>query len=173
MKKYVISAPGNPTQGTILYFDGTDWVLLPPGTAGNVLTTHGVGNNPTWDAPLAGSGAVVETFNCPMTVNVRDAVYLSAADTVDKADATTEPTMPCVGVVYSKPTATTCVVVMAGSIGGFVGLTVGATYYVNTTAGAITNNVGGFPLLSVVQSVGYARNTTTLIVNVTREYTVL
>jgi hypothetical protein len=43
----VLSIPGQ-AQGDIIYFNGTDWSLLTPGTAGQVLTTQGVGANPTF-----------------------------------------------------------------------------------------------------------------------------
>jgi hypothetical protein len=36
-------------QGSVLYFDGANWVQLPPSTDGYVLTTHGIGTNPTWE----------------------------------------------------------------------------------------------------------------------------
>lgn len=39
------------TQGVILYFNGTDWVALSPGTAGQVLKTGGAGANPSWGLP--------------------------------------------------------------------------------------------------------------------------
>lgn len=35
-------------QGEILYFDGSNWVVLAPATDGYVLTTHNTGANPTW-----------------------------------------------------------------------------------------------------------------------------
>ena len=35
-------------QGSVLYFDGLNWVQLPPGNDGYALTTHGTGANPTW-----------------------------------------------------------------------------------------------------------------------------
>lgn len=37
------------TQGSVLYFDGDNWVFLGPGTDGKVLTTHGGGADPTWE----------------------------------------------------------------------------------------------------------------------------
>ena len=37
-------------QGNILYFDGTDWVVLAPDTEGKYLQTHGAGANPTWES---------------------------------------------------------------------------------------------------------------------------
>lgn len=36
-------------QGDILYFNGTNWVRLPAGTAGQRLETQGAGANPTWE----------------------------------------------------------------------------------------------------------------------------
>ena len=162
-----------PVQGAVAYFNGTDWIALSPGAAGQVLVTNGPGNNPSWQNQMAGSGAVIEPFNCGISVNVLDAVYLSASDTVDKADANTEPTMPCIGVVISKPTPITCNVVMSGSAGGFVGLVTGATYYVGLTAGTVTDSVNTYPQGAVVQRIGYARNTTTLVVDIDRDYIVL
>lgn len=36
------------TQGSILYHNGTDWVVLTPGTVNQVLTTQGAAANPIW-----------------------------------------------------------------------------------------------------------------------------
>jgi len=38
------------TQGDIMYFDGTDWIPLIPGTSGHYLETQGSGANPRWSA---------------------------------------------------------------------------------------------------------------------------
>jgi len=38
-------------QGNILYFNGTNWVVLAPGTNGYVLKAQGAGANPTWIDP--------------------------------------------------------------------------------------------------------------------------
>lgn len=35
-------------QGSVVYFDGTNWVQLPPGTSGNFLQTAGAGADPLW-----------------------------------------------------------------------------------------------------------------------------
>ena len=55
-----IGVPGNGTvsaekisisgqaQGDIMYYNGSAWVLLPTGTAGQVLTSGGAGANPSW-----------------------------------------------------------------------------------------------------------------------------
>jgi len=50
------AAAGN-TYGDILYRNATDWVSLPPGTAGRVLSTQGVGAAPQW-IPAGGTGTV-------------------------------------------------------------------------------------------------------------------
>lgn len=47
-------------QGSILYFNGTNWVQLPPSTDGYVLTTQGIGDNPEWTSVSSiGAGDVI------------------------------------------------------------------------------------------------------------------
>lgn len=41
-------------QGDILYFNGTSWVRLPAGTAGQLLKTQGAGANTVWGEAAAG-----------------------------------------------------------------------------------------------------------------------
>lgn len=43
-------------QGSVIYFDGTNWVQLAPGTSGFQLTTQGPAANPIWAAAGAGAG---------------------------------------------------------------------------------------------------------------------
>lgn len=43
------------THGVILYYNGTDWVALAPGTAGQVLETQGTSANPQW-VDVSGGG---------------------------------------------------------------------------------------------------------------------
>ncbi len=47
----ILDGLGSPAQGNILYRGASNWVLMPPSTDGNVLTTHSTGANPTWTAP--------------------------------------------------------------------------------------------------------------------------
>lgn len=49
-----LTLPGE-VQGSLVYFNGTDWVVITPGTSGQVLTTQGAGANPTWTTPAAAS----------------------------------------------------------------------------------------------------------------------
>ena len=39
-------------QGSVLYFNGSNWVQLTPGEDGYALTTHGTGADPTWGTDL-------------------------------------------------------------------------------------------------------------------------
>jgi hypothetical protein len=67
-------------QGAVLYFDGAAWVTLPPGVAGQQLTTQGPGANPTWGA----GGAALVTAAAQGEVNP-----LGAASTVMTTDGAT------------------------------------------------------------------------------------
>lgn len=59
-RRIPFSIPGQ-VNGAITYFNGTEWVILPPGTAGYYLRTGGPGNPPFWStAPtftIAGEAA--------------------------------------------------------------------------------------------------------------------
>ena len=58
-------------QGSVLYFDGSNWVQLPPGTDGYILTTHG-NNPPTWEESSGGPGgsASIVVMTTPGTTSV-------------------------------------------------------------------------------------------------------
>jgi hypothetical protein len=49
-------AGGPPSQGDIIYHNGTSWVRLAAGTSGHFLKTLGSGANPAWAA--AGGSSV-------------------------------------------------------------------------------------------------------------------
>lgn len=48
--------PAGVALGDILYFNGTDYAVLPAGTDGYVLTTHSTSSAPTWSAAGGGGG---------------------------------------------------------------------------------------------------------------------
>ena len=114
-----------------------------------------------------------EMYACPVTVVVGDAVYLSGADTVDTASAASDATAPAIGFAISKPTTTTVNVQYDGSVGGFSLLTPGNTYFLDTVLGGITDDIGAFPNGAVEQKLGVARNTTTLLAKIDRDYTLI
>lgn len=112
------------------------------------------------------SGLISSTvYTVGTGVAVNDAVYVTGVDTADKADADSVTTGPVIGIVFSKPTATTAYIQYSGELTGFAGLTSGATYFLSQTAGGITATA---PTANgtVMQKVGVARNATTLVVNV-------
>jgi len=39
------------TKGDMLFSDGTRLIKISPGSIGSILTTHDLGNNPTWEYP--------------------------------------------------------------------------------------------------------------------------
>lgn len=121
-----------------------------------------------------GGGAVVTAiFNCPIAVTVGDAVYvmLGPPNTVDRANAAIPPaqTPDAIGVVQSKPTPVTCVVVMNGVVTvapPMPPLVQGTTYYVNTLLGPAPSMVPVAPVVKgeKIQEMGIAVNATDLYV---------
>lgn len=146
----------NTVSHTVRVFDGSAWTGL-------------TGSGST---PVADSGLSQTAYACPSGLTVNEAVYLAGADQVGRADANNASAVPAIGLVASKPTTTTCIVRYAGEQGGFSGLTPGATYFLSETAGQIAASP---PTAtgSVIQEVGFARNATTLMVEVDRDYTEL
>lgn len=54
----ITTTTGTPAQGDVLYFNGSTWVDLAPGTSGFLLETQGPGANPTW-ANVSSTGCTV------------------------------------------------------------------------------------------------------------------
>lgn len=120
-----------------------------------------------------GTGASDGLYNCASGISVGDAVYIDSSDNIVLADASNSSLYPCIGIVKSKPTATTAVVLYSGEISTFSALTIGATYYLSDLlAGAIVDtppSTAG----SIIQSIGVAKNDTTLVVMMDRNFILL
>lgn len=144
---------GDPT------FD-LDGVVIGPGGG---IVAHGGTHTFLGTDPIPEIEVLETEWNCTVTEAVRDVVYESAANTARQANASSSATMPAIGFILNKPTATACVIARSGEVDGFVGLSVGSTYYVDTTNGQIVTSP---PTGSnrVVQRVGYAKTSTTLVV---------
>lgn len=54
-----IAPPASIVQGDLLYFNGTAWARLAPGTSGHVLKTNGAGANPAWGAETSIPSGVI------------------------------------------------------------------------------------------------------------------
>jgi hypothetical protein len=75
------------TQGDILYYaaEGAP-TLLNAGTAGQVLTTNGAGQNPSWSAASGGSGGIDPvTATAGEDVDQYEVVYLNSSNKIVKA----------------------------------------------------------------------------------------
>lgn len=142
-----------------LILDGVKWPQA-DGSADQILKTDGAGQ-------LSFVNAFAQDLELSYTtdgtgVAARDAVYISAADTVTKADANALSTAHVIGFATSTVGAASPVTIRkAGTLGGFTGLTSGAVQFLSETPGEITPTA---PTTSgaVVKAVGVAKNTTTL-----------
>lgn len=109
-----------------------------------------------------GFGTDTLTLTAAETLAAGNVVYVSAANTVSKADANSA-TKAAVGFVLSSisSSATGTVYFGSGFITGLSGLTAGALYYLSGTAGGITTTAPT-GTGKIQQQVGFAVNTTTL-----------
>ena len=64
----ILNSPGSVAQGDILYYNGTDWVYLTPGTTGQFLKTQGASANPVW-ATVSGGGGTPGGSNTQVQYN--------------------------------------------------------------------------------------------------------
>jgi len=127
------------TADKLYVYNGTSWQDVgASGSADSILVTY-----------TAGAGGIA----------ANDAVYISANDTVLKADASAKTTSKVIGFAPSAITAASSgSIQQAGVISGAISLaTAGDPYFLDTTAGAISSSV---PTGSgnVVIQVGYAKN---------------
>ena len=77
----------NGVAGDIMYFNGTDWVRLPAGSANNSLTYDATNNAPKWSNPVslsvlavqsaAAAEPVTVSFNAPSNMLIVDALVTS------------------------------------------------------------------------------------------------
>lgn len=112
-------------------------------------------------------------FSCPSTVQPGDPVYQTGADAVDKADASDSGKMPCAGIVESKPSTTSCYIVSAGKVeNSSWGLDPGKTYFVGVSGVVLASGLPTTPG-SIIQEIGYAKNTQELMVLLDRDFTSL
>jgi hypothetical protein len=105
-------------------------------------------------------------FLCPIGSAVGDLVYLEAEDEVGVARADSINTMPVFGIIQSKPDASHCYVQFAGEAGGYSGLVPDTDYYVSAVTAGRLSTVAPATSGQVLQKVGAARNTTTIILTV-------
>lgn len=176
------------SQGPVV-MGGIDDPTVPPGVEapeGSLYLRSISGNGEVWaktgaadtdwlELNLAGAGEQATqiegdgVYACPSGVAVRDVVYLTGPDAVDLADADDPLKQPVIGLVRAKPTTTTAEVLYYGDLGGFTGLSPGSTYFLSTTPGQVALAPPEDPG-SISQKIGFARDATTLVVFVDRDF---
>jgi len=111
------------------------------------------------------------TGYCTAAETVGDVVYINSSGDFRSADASSINTAKAVGVILSKPTTTTCTVIIAGLVTGLTGLTMGQHYFLSETVGQITATA---PITSgaVIVQIGQAQSATSIIVNISNVYTI-
>lgn len=146
------SAMGTPTEGS-MYWDGTsDTLYAYNGSAYVNVSSAGTASGVV-NQYIAGTGGIAQY----------DAVYISGADTVLKADATATSTAKVIGFAPNAIAATSNGDIQEdGIISGILsGATAGDVYFLSETAGQIATTrptASG----SMVVKVGYAKNATDL-----------
>ena len=86
---------------------------------------------------------VTNPYTISGTVSVGDAVYLSSALTVARADADNAAARPPIGVVAGISGSTASVAAAGSVASGLSGLTAGAVYWLSTTPGQMTTTQPG------------------------------
>lgn len=136
------------------------------GTAGQVLTTNGLGVVSFADVPTSSAIRICTDYTASGAIGDRDAVYISGASTVSVGDASAESTSRLIGfangAIADTATGSIC---HDGVLDGFTGLTPGARYFLSETAGDITTTPPTSDEAAVVQ-VGYAKSATELHIDI-------
>lgn len=117
-------------QGDIIYRNATDWVVLIPGTAGQVLTTGGTAANPSWEDPAAASPVVYDDGTVPAGNTV--------ASTAAERDITSTYVFPA-GVLLLNDVVRLTLRGLVSTAG--MAPTLNIRVYLNTTLIAQTGNV--------------------------------
>jgi hypothetical protein len=145
------ATPSFSSDAGYLVYDSTNKSLYAwDGVAWDNLNTVSVASN------------IDDTYTADEDLLIRDVVYISAADSVSKADADDLTMSQAVGFATAAALDTASVTVRKfGRLSGFSGLTPGARYYLSTTAGEISSTIPAGTGNVIVQ-VGYAKSATVL-----------
>jgi hypothetical protein len=160
-------------ESTLTYYSYSVGGPFPPGS----LPNHEGGQ---W-TPFSGGGppppsttayVIEQDFPYAGPLAVRDAVYVTGAGVVARADASATATAPTIGLVSAIPVpGVTATVRYAGQLAGFAGLVPGSVYYLGV-AGALTALPADLPGY-VVQRAGVAATAAILVLNVSANLTLL
>lgn len=115
-----------------------------------------------WDnlSTVDSANKVCNPYTSAAILATVDALYISAADTVDKAAASADASSKLIGFAEAGVGAAATVNVCSeGVLGGFAGLTAGDRMFLSTTAGAISSSPPVGSGNNVVQA-GFAKSAT-------------
>ena len=136
------------------------------GTAGQVLTTNGLGVVSFQDVPTNSASKICTQYTASGAIADRDVVYINGANTVAVGDASAETSSRPVGFADGAIADTAMgLICHDGVLDGFSGLTPGARYFMSETPGQITTVPPSADEASVVQ-VGYAKSATELHIDI-------
>jgi hypothetical protein len=119
-------------------------------------------NGSSWDdlSTVSSANSVCNPYTAGEILAVGEVVYISAADTVSKADHTTN--YQAIGMASTAAAAAASVDVCSeGVVSGLTGLTAGSRYFLDSTAGAITTTIPTGSGNRIVQ-MGFAKSATEL-----------
>jgi hypothetical protein len=157
-KKYLIV---NPSTGSPVTQESTVDSSAGAGDSGKLISLDGSGKIDSSFMPT-GFGADTRTVTAGETLAAGDLIYMDATPEAFKADANSDA-KAAIGFVLAGITAAATGTAYFGSgiISGLSGLTAGAKYYLDTTAGGITTTK---PSGSgdIIQQVGVALSATEL-----------
>lgn len=119
-----------------------------------------------WDdlSTVTAAEKVCNVYTTGEAIAIGEAVYISAADTVSLADASTNYAVMGLAKTADGVGGSTIEVQSEGVVEGLSGLTAGSRYFLDTTAGALTTTAPTTSGARVIQ-VGYAKNTTDIHLN--------
>ncbi len=140
----IVKPSGAPSQGDILYHDGSAWARLAAGAAGQYLKTQGAGANPTWATVESGgdgwtAAGETWTYASPTTFTI-SGDKTSKYQKGDKIKLTNDGSVKyfyIIGVSYSDPNTT--VTVTGGSDYSLANAAITSPYY------SKIENPQGFP----------------------------
>lgn len=123
----IIDASIASTQGDVLYRNASTWVALPPGTAGQVLSTGGAAANPSWTT-VSGTGTVTSVA----TNNGLTGGPVTSSGTIGLATIATGNVLAYTGAGSGVPVAT-----IPSTILDVIGSTEGNVLYRGVSAWAV------------------------------------
>lgn len=110
--------------------------------------------------------------NRPAGIGLRDAVYISGSNFINKATANSAGPQAAIGFVSELPDGSTAKVRPEKILDGFSGLTPGSPLFLSTTAGLITHTAPSAPG-ELLQEVGVALTATAILIKIDTDPTVI